>query len=78
MEVDRTVDLSNAKETVIKQQAMMKELVEGNDEISKKYELLQKEKNQKLKEYRGVILQMKKEKRSDNTNVDALLRIFLK
>jgi hypothetical protein len=36
----------------------------ANDELSKKYEQIQKEKQDKLKDYRDLLLKMKKDKRS--------------
>jgi hypothetical protein len=47
---------------------------QGNDELRKKYEIIQNEKQEKLKEYREMILQMKKEKRKEQK--DQVFYIF--
>jgi hypothetical protein len=60
---DYTNIKSKIDNTIKVNKEMMGEVEKGNEELAKKYEQIQKEKNEKLKDYRDMILKMKKEKR---------------
>jgi len=59
-------DLSGVKSKIDTGLKKTKEIVKetGNDELNKKYNQIQKENKDKLKDYREMILKMKQEKRS--------------
>jgi len=55
---------------------MEKTLEKEDDLLKKQYEMIQKDKENKLKEYRELLLKMKKNKRNDDIKKEVLL-IFL-